>query len=228
MKFKNIDLQRCPKKGSIRQFAFQLALLLCLFSSLFYPSSIEADTSSSNAEDSGWLVRHTEDYGRYINTFLQVALPLATRDLTGLKQLMLVAVTGTLATHGMKRALNDVKIMGTRLGQRPSNTNSKHNMPSGHASLAGSGAYFVCRRYGLRFALFVVPILFMTMYTRVILDAHTVSAVLAGSLIGILTAALFTTKYQWPETSRISAVLAMFFSTSRRASTAQTRYKRIF
>lgn len=171
-------------------------LLLCLC--MFYPSVMQNHNDVLHDQGQDTLVRKTDKYGRFVNTVLQIVLPLATRDVLGLQQLVLVAITGTIATHGLKRALNDIEILGTRLGERPSSTKSKHNMPSGHSSLAASGAYFVCRRYGLKFAILVVPILMLTMYARVALDAHTISAVLAGALVGIFTTAVFTTRYKWP------------------------------
>lgn len=170
--------------------------VLLLFLCMLYPSDMQQDALTSHGKQPDSIVQKTERYGRFVNTVLQVALPLATRDIIGLKQLVLIAFTGTLATHGLKRVLNDVEVMGIRLGQRPSGTHSKHNMPSGHSSLAASGAYFVCRRYGLKFALVVIPVLILTMYARVILDAHTIAAVLTGSLVGVLTTALFTTRYK--------------------------------
>ena len=195
---------------------------------MLYPSDIKDNTDPPHREQPGFLVQPTERYGRFVNTILQVALPLATRDIVGCKQLMLIAITATIATHGLKRALNDVEVMGTRLGQRPSSTNSKNNMPSGHSSLAASGAYFVCRRYGLKFAPLVVPILFMTMYTRVILDAHTISAVLAGSLIGIVTAALFTTQYRWPGVLSDRLMKYRLSVGPKVITWRKTSYKRIF
>ncbi len=177
-------------------------LLLCLF----YPTNLHFSCDSTNNRRDMALVHATEKYGRFVNTALQIALPLVMRDAVGLQQLVVVAITATAMTHGLKRALNDVDIMETRLGQRPCNAGSKHNMPSGHSSLAASGAYFVCRRYGLRYAFVVVPILILTMHARVALDAHSMSAVLAGALIGLLTTAMFTTRLQ-PRISQTSATL---------------------
>ena len=42
--------------------------------------------------------------------------------------------------------------------------------------------------------LFVIPVLFATMYARVMLDKHTISATIAGAAIGLLVAGLFSTK----------------------------------
>ena len=53
-------------------------------------------------------------------------------------------------------------------------------------------AYFVSRRYGWKHALYLVPILLLTMYARVELNDHTVSAVVVGALVGLVSAAMFT------------------------------------
>lgn len=51
------------------------------------------------------------------------------------------------------------------------------------------------RRYSLWFGLLVLPVTFLTMYARYMLDAHTVSATIAGFLVGAIITALFSTKY---------------------------------
>lgn len=58
--------------------------------------------------------------------------------------------------------------------------------------MASCAVYFIGRRYGLRLALLLSPLLILTMYARVISSDHTVSAVVAGALLGFLTTALFT------------------------------------
>ena len=144
------------------------------------------------------LVIGTEQYGRYLNTALQIGLPIVLRDWVGLKQLAIVAAASTLATHGLKRGLNDVTVFGSRLGRRPHSDLSKHNTPSGHASLAASGAWFVARRYGMQYLWMLAPMTLLTMYARVMLNAHTVSATIAGALVGLLITALFTTRRPTP------------------------------
>lgn len=131
-------------------------------------------------------VQWVEDQGRFVNTALQVAMPVLTRDIMGLKSLAWIALTGTGSTHGLKRALNDVEVKGVRLGQRPSSERTRHNFPSGHASLASSGAVFVATRYGWRWLLLLGPVVLATAYARVALDAHTWSAVVAGTCLGVL------------------------------------------
>ena len=137
----------------------------------------------------------TEKYGRHINTLMPFALALISRDKNGIKQLLIITVSGILASHGPKRFLNNVQIMGTRLGERPFSPRSNHNTPSGHSTLAGASAYFVMRRYSWWFAIVVIPILLSTMYARVMLDQHTISATVAGAATGLLVAALFSTKF---------------------------------
>jgi membrane-associated phospholipid phosphatase len=43
--------------------------------------------------------------------------------------------------------------------------------------------------------LILIPVLLATMYARVMLDKHTISATLAGAATGLLVAGLFSTKF---------------------------------
>ena len=52
------------------------------------------------------------------------------------------------------------------------------------------------RRYSLWFGVIVIPIMLLTMYARVMLDAHTISAVISGAMTGMLVTTLFTTKWR--------------------------------
>ena len=171
-----------------------LLVTIILVSSL-YPSDLENDYSTSRGGEDISFVVSTEKYGRHINTLMPFALAIISRDKAGFKQILVIAVSGIIASHGPKRILNNVKIMGTRLGQRPFSSTSKHNTPSGHSTLAGATAYFVMRRYSWWFAVIVIPVLLCTMYARVMLDKHTISATLAGAATGLLVAALFSTKF---------------------------------
>lgn len=171
-------------------------VVVAILAAYVYPSDMEGTYGQSRGGDDMTLVVGTEYAGRFVNTALQLGVPLVLRDMTGLKQLAVITVAGIVASHGPKRLLNDIEIMGTRLGQRPWSPDSAHNMPSGHATLAGSAVAFLIRRYGWIWGLVTIPILILTMYARVMLDAHTVSAVIAGALTGLLVTAMFTTR--WP------------------------------
>jgi lipid A 1-phosphatase len=180
-----------------------LFAILLLLTCEFYPSDLKNGYGYTKLGPTSEIVSHTESWVRLTNTVLQIAVPILTRDLTGLKQLVPITVGATVASHGQKRLLNDVVVLETRLGQRPSSPKSKHNMPSGHSTLAASAVVFLWLRYGIIWALLTAPILLLTMYTRVMLDAHTISAVIAGALTGGLSTALFTTRRaSKPKTAR--------------------------
>ena len=172
----------------IRPWPFILACLLGFAICASYPS----DTQDYGPPNDSGLVLASEHGLRFINTAVQVALPLLLRDKIGMAQLVFVGVSTTAATHIVKRLLNNRVVWGTRLGQRPTGADSRSNMPSGHSSMASSAAYFVCRRYRFWHALYLIPILLLTMFSRVELNSHSVSAVIAGALLGFLMAALFT------------------------------------
>lgn len=184
---------------------FWLLGILSFLASTFYPTDLASYASGEGTSHAPATVQVTERYVRYVNPFLQVALPVLLRDKVGLIELAKIAVTTTLATQVMKYALNNVRVMGTRLGERPNPypgrpmrnfVDANYNMPSGHSSMASCSAWFVSRRYGWKWALIVAPIMLLTMFARFSLDKHTISAVISGALLGILMSALFTTRYQ--------------------------------
>ncbi len=181
-----------PKK---RPMGFIAACLLSLVVCVFYPSDLASYRTNLDAERPFW-VEPTETKLRFVNTIAQVAMPLLLRDKEGMVQLLTLAVTTTIATQGLKRIVNDVHVGGTRLGERPYAPDSRHNMPSGHSSMSSCAVYFVARRYGWQHLFYLVPILLLTMGARLMLDAHTLSAVLAGCLIGFICAAWFTSPYR--------------------------------
>ena len=172
-----------------RRFIF--ACVIGIILSLLYPTDLQS-YRTPRADGDLSLALVTDHYLRFANTVVQVALPILLKDKIGLVQLVYVAISTTAATHGLKRLVDEWEVWGTRLGERPSGPHSRYNMPSGHSSMASSAAYFVCRRYGFMHALYLIPILLLTMYARVALNAHTVTAVITGALVGLLMAAIFT------------------------------------
>lgn len=167
--------------------------LLGVIVSIAIPTDLES-YRTPHEESNREIVFLTENYLRFTSTIVQVALPLFLRDKIGIVQLVYTGIASAAATHGMKRLANRWEIWGNRLGERPNGKRSQHNMPSGHSSMASCAAYFVCRRYGIWHALYLIPILLLTMYARVALHAHTVPAVIAGSFIGLMMAAFFTSR----------------------------------
>ena len=157
---------------------------------ILYPSDMEGHYSKSRNGHENAVVMAVENYGRHINTLIPIGTAILLRDVKGMWQIGSVIVAGTAATHIPKRVLNDVEVNGIRLGQRPNGGN--HNMPSGHSALASAGAWIAVRRYLKLLGMIVWPVLFLTMYARYMLDAHTLSATIAGAIIGVLVADIFT------------------------------------
>lgn len=186
--------------------ATALAVLACVL----YPSALneyrqtpplqlaqQALGPSASASALPVAVNWVEDQGRFIATAAQVLLPLVLGDRLGLVQLVYAGVATTVVTHGLKRAVDDVHWLGLhRAGERPNG--GDHNMPSGHSSMAGSALGYLWRRFGAWHLLYLLPLLLATMSTRVFLSAHTLSAVLAGALIGVVVSYVMTTPRQRP------------------------------
>ena len=177
-----------------RPHKFIFLLLLGIIFSALYPSDIDSYPILPVGATTPTTVSFTEHYLRFVPTIVQISLPLLLRDKVGLIQLLYVGITTTVVTHGMKRLLNERWIFGTRLGQRPSTSGSKQNMPSGHSSMASCAVYFVGKRYSIWLGALLSLVLLLVMYARVMLNDHTISAVVAGAMVGFLTAAICTTR----------------------------------
>ncbi len=169
-----------------------LSVVLALGCALF-PTDHARDYAVRRRGDQDTAVVAVEYVVRHVNTAAAIALPVLKRDLVGLAQLSAVGVAGTAATHVPKRLLNDWRVLDTRIGQRPHRPDSKGNVPSGHTSLASCAAWFACRRYGWHWAWSLAPVVAATMWARVMLDEHTLSAVLSGLFVGLAVVAFLVT-----------------------------------
>lgn len=188
-------------KQSIRELSFSPYVVSFLFALSilisFYPSSKEfyaQERDKSTAE----FVNFIEDKLRFANTAAQILMPIIAKDAVGFMQMLNMSITTTISTHSLKAVYGNMHtIGGVKLGERPKQPKSRHNMPSGHSSMASCAVGFIIRRYGVDsapkklFALLLILIMIATMYARVMLDMHTISATIAGAILGIINAIIF-------------------------------------
>jgi len=79
--------------------------------------------------------------------------------------------------------------------KRP-DSNNKDSFPSGHTSSAFSGASFIHKRYGLKYAILPYMAAIYTGYSRVKTNKHHPIDVFAGAALGILSSWYFVTPYE--------------------------------
>ncbi len=94
-------------------------------------------------------------------------------------------------TYGVTMATT-VALKYTIREKRPDN-NDRDSFPSGHTASAISGAVFVHKRYGLKYALPLYAGAIYTGYSRIQVHRHHPRDVAAGAIIGALSAWYFTT-----------------------------------
>lgn len=186
-----------PPQGIPKKIIYLLTIVMLI--STFYESDMKDFYNKNRKKGAPDYIHFVEDYGRFTNTAIQALLPIILRDPVGVMQAINVGIVTTASTHTLKFALNDVTVGSTRLGQRPRNPNSSRNMPSGHSSMASCALGFVARRYGAKWLVILLPVLILTMYARFMLDAHTISATIAGACLGIISALLCTSRYEKKE-----------------------------
>ena len=103
-------------------------------------------------------------------------------DTQGMKELFYTVAASTAATWALKFAVNSKRQKG-----------GKYSFPSGHTSLAFSGASFLGMRYGMAYGAPAVGAASFVGYSRVYAKRHYWSDILGGALIGGLSGFFFTT-----------------------------------
>ena len=152
-------------------------ILICLIISLISLSSLEA-RKRSKTETAGDVIQITIPV-----TSLLIAF--GKDDTEGMKQLFYSVAASTAATWGLKLAFNKKRPKG-----------GKYSFPSGHTSLAFSGASFLGMRYGAAYGVPSIGAASYVGYTRVHARRHYWGDVIGGGIIGGLSGFLFTTPYQ--------------------------------
>ncbi len=133
------------------------------------------------------------DIGQIANPAIGFALTVMKEDEPGMYQWLYSTITNAVLTAAIKGATN--KIHGGRdpMNKRPNG--KPHNFPSGHTSSASVGANFIAFRYGFTYAIVPYVILGLTAAGRVQVHKHTEAGVVAGAMVGLLSAFIFTKQY---------------------------------
>ena len=152
-------------------------ILICLIISLISLSSLEA-RKRSKTETAGDVIQITIPV-----TSLLIAF--GKDDTEGMKQLFYSVAASTAATWGLKLAFNKKRPKG-----------GKYSFPSGHTSLAFSGASFLGMRYGCAYGAPAIGATSYVGYSRVQAKRHYWGDVIGGGIIGGLAGFLLTSPYQ--------------------------------
>ena len=161
------------------------------FSTLFFQKSYAGELIAidQNKESAAEIIG---DYVTVLNPVASLALIAYNKDIEGLKQFLYSSALSTALTFALKFSLKNSNIFGYKIGRRPNG--GKYNFPSGHSSWVFSSSQFVSLRYGGMFGIPLTALSIFTAYSRVESRRHDLFAVLSGTLIGILSAELFSTR----------------------------------
>ncbi len=111
---------------------------------------------------------------------------LMAKDYKGTMQFTKGILLNQAVTLGLKYAINK---------KRPFN-NGDRAFPSGHTSTTFQSAAFIQKRYGWKLGIPAYALAGFTGYSRIIAQKHDGWDVLAGAVVGIGSALIFTTSYQ--------------------------------
>jgi len=169
----NLSAPFCiPRKNTLRTATVgPLCLLFCVTGSLKLLAN-DAITSAG-------------DILQYVIPGVAGGLTVAYRDWNGTLQFGESVALTEGVTYGLKYAVNET---------RPNGGN--HSFPSGHTSIAFSGAEFMRKRYGWEYGVPAYAAASFVAYSRVQANEHYPHDVIAGAAIGILSSYIFTRPYK--------------------------------
>lgn len=129
------------------------------------------------------------DYAQHAPAVTSLIIVIAKKDKKGFWQLTKSYGTTVALTYALKYAIDK---------PRPDGKTDGKAFPSGHTSVAFSGASFLQRRYGWEYGIPAYLVASAVAYSRLegINDRHDGWDILGGALVGIGSTYLFTTPYQ--------------------------------
>ena len=92
-----VEILKQPIQSFQKYYVFLILLIGIIVLSSLYPSDLEKDYSTTRGGQDMPFVVATEKYGRHINSLMPFALALISRDKNGIKQLLIITVSGILA-----------------------------------------------------------------------------------------------------------------------------------
>lgn len=141
------------------------------------------------------------DILQYVPTAAGYSLSAFKKDAEGVKQLTRSTLATAVLTAGIKEAVNT-----TSWGERPNG--GQRSFPSGHTSLACSGAAFLNERYGWEYGLPALAIAGTVAASRVESDRHHVRDVVAGCALSFIVNEFFVIR---PEYEKLVPVIGPKF-----------------
>ena len=151
------------------------ALLFC--TSFLFAHALYAN--EENVKHAGDILYVLIPIGSYASTYYM-------NDDEGRMEFYKSFATAAGVTYGLKYTID---------APRPDGSD-KNSFPSGHTSLTFQSAVFLHKRYGLKYALLSYAGATFVGYSRVYSHEHYSRDVIAGALLGTLSAWLFTEKYK--------------------------------
>jgi len=134
------------------------------------------------------------DIGQFINPAMAFGFTIIKEDEEGAFQCLYSILLNAALTAGIKHGVNRIHKGDDPMNRRPNGR--PYNFPSGHTSSASVGANFILFRYGIEYAALPYVMTAVTAAGRIQNRRHTGAGVLAGFLVGFISAFVFTKKLQ--------------------------------
>lgn len=161
----------------------------CFFSLIFTLTTYSQIDNDSKELKREKIIQNIGDFGQHFPALTSLVVIIVKKDKKGLWQFTKSYGITLGLTYALKYSINK---------PRPEGKTDGHAFPSGHTSVAFSGASFLQRRYGWRYGIPAYAVATFVAFSRLegLDDRHDGWDVLGGAVIGIGSTYLFTTPYK--------------------------------
>lgn len=164
-----------------------MKIITCIFISILPFTVLSQGINRSSELSNKILIRDLGDYVQHLPALTSLVVIIVKKDKKGFWQFTKSYGTTLAVTYALKYAINK---------PRPNNATDGHAFPSGHTSVAFSGASFLQRRYGWGYGIPAYTVASFVGYSRIKADRHDVWDVFGSIVVGVGSTYLFTTPYQ--------------------------------